>query len=608
MIFYLSDVHSPIRGESDHVMKHFPVWLGAILIIALGFPESIHAQQAPSPESVISALVGQNDEQVAGWLAVLPARAASPREAGRLLKMSAAAYTHRESRFHQDPRLLGLLERLIRALQARQNADGSFDAEFAAGNPQSPPDSAFLVRHLALTHLLLGAADQPETRAGRDQLAGMLERSALVLRTGGVHTPNHRWVICSALSFLQVIQPAAANLARIDEWLSEGIDQDADGQFSERSTIYSAVTDEALLDLAVNLGRPELLDPIRRNLELTLRMADFDGELDTLSSRRQDQQAREPRRLYAYYLPLRYLAVTQAQSSFVGDVQRIEREDIARITDHLPEWMVWTSLRGALPVAGKAVDNFAIHFPHSGLVRIRRDQMSASVFGGSDWSQMRDIASGLATNPTFFRFRKGAAVLESVRLTNGFFNLGYFRSDALTGSTSAGEYRLSQTQRAAYYQPLPPALRRPDGDYPLTSDGRFYSKMDFPNRPRDEKELRTEIVVRERADAKGEFELEFTIDGTTGIGVTIELGFRAGGVLTGVEPRDGDPGAHFLKSGVGTYQVATDVIEFGPGQFGPARVSMAGEEYSWRNGQLRSEAVRVYVTGVTPFKHTLRFR
>ena len=589
-------------------MKHLLVTLGAVLMMTLGFPRALRAQPAPPPGSVVSALVRQNDEQVATWLAALPARAASPREAGRLLKMSAAAYTHRESRYHQDARLLALLERLINALQARQNRDGSFDAEFAAGNPQSPPDSAFLIRHLALAHLLLRAADQPETRGGREQLATMLEQSAYVLRTGGVHTPNHRWVICSALSFLQVIQPAAANVARIDEWLSEGIDQDPDGQFSERSTIYSAVTDEALLDLAVNLGRPELLDPIRRNLELTLRMADFDGELDILSSRRQDQQAREPRRLYAYYLPLRYLAIALPHTPFAGEVQRIERDEVDRITDHLPEWMLWSALRQELPPLKKAWDDFAVHFPHSGLVRIRRGTMSASVFGGSDWAQVRDIASGLATNPTFFRFRKGAAVLESVRLTNGFFNLGYFRSDSLTVSESPGEYRLAQTQRAAYYQPLPAALRRADGDYALTSDGRFYSKMDFPNRPRDEKELRTEIVIRERAGAKGEYELEFTIEGTTGIGVTLELGFRAGGVLTGAEPREGDPGAHFLKHGNGAYQVGDDMIEFGPGRFGPSRISMAGEEYSWRNGQLRSEAVRVYVTGVTPFKHTLRVR
>ena len=82
-------------------------------------------------------------------------------------------------------------------------------------------------------------------------------------------------------------------------WLGEGIDQDPDGQFSERSTIYSAVTDEALLDLAIILKRPALLEPVRRHLEFLLWNADADGELDVLASRRQDQQLREPRRLSA---------------------------------------------------------------------------------------------------------------------------------------------------------------------------------------------------------------------------------------------------------------------------------------------------------------------
>jgi hypothetical protein len=35
---------------------------------------------------------------------------------------------------------------------------------------------------------------------------------------------------------------------------------------------------------------------------------------------------------------------------------------------------------------------------------------------------------------------------------------------------------------------------------------------------------------------------------------------------------------------------------------------MSGERYSWLNGQLRNEGVRVYLTGVTPFRHTLTIR
>ncbi len=557
---------------------------------------------------VLAALVRQNDAQVAAWLDALPPRAGSPREASRLVRLAAAAHAQPLSRHHRQPAVRALLERLAASLAARQNADGSFDAEVVAGNPQSPPDSGFALRHLALALALLRADADPAAAPTRASLEQLLARGARILRTGGVHTPNHRWVICGALAHIEALVPDPANVARIDDWLGEGIDQDRDGQFSERSTIYSAVTDEALLDLAVALNRPALLEPIRRNLEFLLWCADPDGELDTLASRRQDQQGREPRRLSAYYVPLRYLAITTGDGRFAAAARAIERDDLARITDHLAEWMLWPVLRRPLPPSVALPDDFARHLADSGLLRIRRGPVSASVFGGGDWARFRTVGSGLSTNPTFFRFRKGAAVLESVRLTPGFFNLGPFRSEGIAVSAGGREARLSQTQRAAYYQPLPAEARRPDGGYALTADGRFYSRMDFPRRPRDEKELTTRVTVREEADTPGAFALDFDVSGTDGISVTIEFCFRAGGVLTGTEPRAGEADTFFLKEGTARYTVGADTIEIGPGRHGPARISMDGEDYTWRNGHLRPAGVRVYVTGVTPFRHTLRVR
>lgn len=578
-----------------------------LLALILCLPALLAAADLSSAE-VLAALSRQNDVQVAGWLEALPTRAAQPREASRLLKLCAAAYTQPASRFHRRADLLALIDRIVTALGSRQNPDGSLDGEFAGGNPQSPPDSAFAYRHIAQAYTLLENAPDPAGATVRTKVRGLLDRGVMILRTGGVHTPNHRWVICGALATVQAVRPAAANVARIDAWLGDGIDQDSDGQFSERSTIYSGVSVEGLLDLARQLDRPALLGPVRRNLEFWLHATDPNGELVTLASRRQDQQLREPRRMSAYYIPLRFLALRDKDGRFAAAVRAIERDDIARISDHLAEWMLWPELRAELPTSAPLPDNFARHFPGSGLVHIRRGPVTASVFGGGDWAAEHDISSGLSTNPTFFRFRKGAAVLESVRFAPAFFNLGYFRSEGLTVLADGAGYRLAQTQRAAYYQPLPPEHRRADGLYPLTNDGRFYSRMDFPHRPRDEKVMVTRVDVRERRGAPGEFEVEFAVDGTNGIGVTIELCFRTGGELSGVAPRDAEPDTFFLKSGHGRYTVGSDVIEFGPGIFGPSRFSMSGETYTWRNGQLRAEGLRVYLTGVTPFRHTLTIR
>ena len=586
-----------------------PLWFLLTLALALA--------AEPTPAEIVASLVRQNDARLPAWLTAgspESTRLAQPREASRALKLSVAAYTHPESRYHHDPAALAFIARLATALRRLQHDDGSLDAEFAMGNPQSPPDTAFALRHLAQaqTLLLRDTASHPATAPVRELLRDLLGRGALLLRTGGVHTPNHRWVICGALAHLQSLDPAPANLARIDDWLGEGIDQDADGQFSERSTIYSYVTDEGLLDLALHLDRPTLLEPIRRNLELLLDLADADGELETVASRRQDQQGREPRRLHQYYIPLRHLAIALNHGRFAAAVRDIERRDLAHVTDQLSEWMEFPSLARPLPPSAPAPENLTRIVPGSGLARLRRGAVTATIFGGSDWPAVRDISSGLSTNPTFFRFRKGAAVLESVRLSPAFFNLGFFRSVGLAVAPDRRTFTLHQTQRAAYYQPLPAAFRRADGDYPLTNDGRFYSKLDFPHRPRDEKQLTTRISVRELPPpaAPGAFELSFAIDDTPGIGVTLELCFRPGGTLTGAEPRTSpaEPDTFFLKSGTARYTVGPDTIEFGPGSFGSARVSLTGEDYSWRGGQLRAEGLRVYLTGVTPFRHTLVIR
>ena len=100
--------------------------------------------------------------------------------------------------------------------------------------------------------------------------------------------------------------------------------------------------------------------------------------------------------------------------------------------------------------------------------------MSATVYGGSDWPL--GVASGLASNPTFFNLRKGKAVLESVRMIPDFFSEGPFRSAGL--KVEAQRYSLQQQLAVPYYQPLPKHLRNPQGDYPLTPAGESILEQD----------------------------------------------------------------------------------------------------------------------------------
>src|SRR4029453_15188796 len=155
----------------------------------------------------------------------------------------------------------------------------------------------------------------------------------------------------------------------------------------------------------------------------------------------------------------------------------------------LTSMLVTPELAKDLPASTALPESYAKVFPKTAMARVRRGNVSATVYGGSDWFMGLGPGSGIATNPTFFKFRKGEAILESVRMTPSFFSTGFFYSQGLKAKD--GAYVLSQTLNVPYHLPLPKEFRRPDGDYKLGPDmgtegilGRFFSTLDFAHRPK----------------------------------------------------------------------------------------------------------------------------
>lgn len=548
---------------------------------------------------LLQRMLKANDAQVEKLLNADMATYNFSRKAGHDFAAACAAYSSSESRYYHSADVVASLEKLVEFLARFQAADGTVNI----ANLESPPDTAFLMESLTAGAFLLKKDGSAALVNVNESIKKFLLKAGEALVTGGVHTPNHRWVICAALARLNKLYPNPKYLARIEDWLGEGIFNDADGHYPERSMNYGYVEDNSLITMARLLNKPALLEPVRKNLQLTWYCTETNGDLVSNDSRRQDKYLQL--NIVIFYLHYRYMAIRDNSAMFVGIAQFIEtlggfEERVVNTALYL--FLENDLLQKELPQTTPPAVNFEKLFTTSDLLRIRRNDTTITLFGGID--QPLIIASGRSESPNFFAYRKGKAILNYMRLSTRFFSTGYFYSDGLKKVGSS--YVLSKKLDVPYYQPLPKNLRNAKGDYKLSPsiDDRFWNKMEFKNRPvSNVKTLQTKVALTE---TNGTAALQFDITGQPGVEVTIELNFRIGGKLSGAAKGENDK--YFLEDGTGKYEMDGDTISFGPGIAKHRNVTgLEGERYTTHFGSLRTEGTHVYLTGITPFTHTLQF-
>ena len=161
-----------------------------------------------------------------------------------------AAYLHPQSKFHGIP-AVARMKLAAGYMERNQHADGFID--YRDTNFDSPPDTGFTIQTWLRPHA--SPSGQPP-----DLLAitePYMRKAGGGLVTGGIHTPNHRWVVCSALAQINEVFPDPSYSGASINGCGKSVDIDEDGQFTERSTsVYNAICDRAFLVIAVKLGRP----------------------------------------------------------------------------------------------------------------------------------------------------------------------------------------------------------------------------------------------------------------------------------------------------------------------------------------------------------------
>lgn len=557
------------------------VTLGATalsLVPFLGF--AVPNRIAPAKPAWLLDWIAINDERFSGYSALRVTDITSPYVGGYMndvempnphttagfMMHASMLFACPESKYYQSKALLADITAAAKALLNFQHTDGTID--LLDTNFHSTPDTAFVLENVVPAYKFL--AQSPGTEAALVPIKVFLLKAGEALSVGGIHTPNHRWVVSAALTKLNALFPNPQYTARINQWLAEHIDLDPDGQFTEKSTNgYSPIVDRSLIIVAQGLKKPELLEPVRRNLLMTLYYVHPNGEVVTEASNRQDRGTIG--NMAKYYYCYRFMALHDQNGEMAAMCRLIEqtstKEQLAGYLDYfLEDPTLWRDLPPGKPLP----TNYVKAFPYSGVVRIRRDGWDATL---------------LANNAGWFTFHKGNAVLQAMRVAASFFGKGQFQSASI--EQEGNTWVLKNALDGPYYQPFTADKISPDGDLDkMPRSGRQQSEIQH---------LTTTVKISEVANG-----LQVAIDmgGTDGVPVALELIFRPGGTLAGVIKHPKKDNAYLLAGNAGTYTVGTDILQFGPGKVTHKGVQLRGALPAL-------DAPTVYLTGYTPFKHTL---
>lgn len=479
-----------------------------------------------------------------------------------------------------------------RALLALQRPSGLIDLPNV--NIDSSPDTAFAVQRLC-TALELGRELACNDPAWCDLLAVIerfLRAAAPGMAPGGFHTPNHRWVIASALAQTAALLPDLDVDEAIAAYLAEGIDVDAEGFFIERSIgVYDAVNTRGWLLLAEHWDvAPGTLDAVARNLMLDLHLLHADGTAETGLSHRQDYGTRcVPTRLIACYLLFDRLRPSPRFAAAARELWRLAEA---------PGDVQWTcyalikaaAAKAALPevapldarepvlVSQALPDDFALHLPLNGIWRLRRGALSVSAFRAT-------------TRLLSFGF--GGAMLRGVRINQTYFGgaCGHFISDDLHVDDSVVTLHSEGCGRP----------RRPGYELPLSCEvpPEFWQSRSEDRAVRALPPATSELILR---GIDGGLEVRYvTLDGMDGVAAQIALDFEPGGIWetadTRLQPQAGQ--VIILKSGWGEMRYGTDVIRIEGGAYGHSMWAM-------RESEPPAGSVRILLTFSTPVDHTLR--
>lgn len=366
-----------------------------------------------------------------------------------------AAYCCPDSSFYRSEKIYDRILLGLDYIRGVQHENGLFD--YITCNFFSAPDTAFCLKKLLPVYEYLRekkGGDSREIAAGnsevlREMPAGeqeiyrrleeMIKDGANGMLLGGFHTPNHRWAIASILMACSRYFDSERMEEAAYTYLREGIDCNADGEYSEKSAgNYNRINNDAMILLSEVTGDNSYEQNVLRNLKMMLNYIEPDGSIFTANSTRFDKDLLiYPADYYMEYLRMGMKYHIPEFLKMCNSIFELVEEKHIDAPDCLIWFLLSPKYREFEYGECYPFKDYHAFYRESGIARCKNGRYTYTVMNGKS---------------NFFYLHNGTIKLE-VKVCGSFCEHRAFKSEEME-RLSDGEYHLRQVMRGWYYLPF----------------------------------------------------------------------------------------------------------------------------------------------------------
>ncbi|MBM7566154.1 hypothetical protein [Paenibacillus sacheonensis] len=512
------------------------------------------------------------------------------------LALGVPLYCHPESRFYgSGDSLPEWLSEAAANLLASQLPSGNIS--LANCNIDSPPDTAFAVHLATQIYRVSAESGLSGIAAVQAEVRRFLERALPALLTGGIHTPNHRWVMAGALADLYELFEDERLKERAFQFLDEGFDMTEYGEWTERSNaIYNGACAVHLYSVGKVWGFEPAFEAIRRNLHMMRYLLHPGDTVATEYSGRQDNGQTLPMNEW-YYTIYHLMANLDGNPEFAAMAAKTERT-APRGSGALMHWMLMPDKMKLPEPIEPLSDDYTILFGENNRIAVpdtmpyvpgrKKHPHGAAVLRHR---RGRLSVTAMAAQPDLLYVQYGEARMFGLRIAAGWFGIAgvAFPSIRRTGEHA---YVLETELEGCYWGPLSREQAAQAG----------HMWVDMPNY---EQRVKTNVqylpIAVELTLLEDGVDLRFVSERIADIYLQAVCQFDAGGTLEGDGLEDTAPHVRRLAGGEALFRKGDDCLRVSPGACEHGDALM-------RNDKANPDAINMTINWLTPADRTLRIR